>query len=183
MGRGGVLFLFLLGACQSAPEPVPTRDEMRAKLKDPRGLLEVFQKLVRTEQHAVAWEFCLAVDPVTKEKVIGKEAYQLAMTNELVRPVLPRLLTGLEAHAVDEKGGKMRLCNPEFGVSRDFEIRLFLRRLWTFAFTPEDLDYFRDRALAWVRKQVEMAGHRHHVYPPDWKYSKVLPQCGCKKHG
>lgn len=174
-----LLLLSSLG-CASQPEPVPTLDEMRAQMKDPKGLLAIFQRLVRTEQYAVLWKHCLAVDPTTGRKFLEQEPFQLAMTNQEVRPVLPQLISSLEAHSVDEKAGTVRICSPEYGISRDFRVRLLAKRFWQFLFTMEDIDYFRERALAWFRKQVEVADGRHFAYPPDWKYARVVARCECR---
>lgn len=180
--RRGALSLYLLTAgCAAQPEPVPTVEEMRAKLKTPAGLLDVFQRLIRTEQFKVAWKHCLAVDPATGRKVMEEDPFQLAMTRQEVRAVLPRLISSLEVHGVDEKAGIVRICSAEYGISREFKILLYFRRFWQFLFTTKDLDYFAEHALKWIRRQVDAADGRHFVHPPGWDYAKVSPHCGCPR--
>lgn len=171
-----VFLCLLLAGCASTEDGEYTFQ--KKDLKDPAKTLEIFKELVRRGDTAKAWDYLLSKQT---KGVISKEEFQIALS---MYEVIPRLILGLENHGVDAENGRMRICNPEFGISRSIGIRSEIGgRIWTLEFTKDDLTYFQDQALAWFRKQTEAAGHRIHVYPPTWRYAKVQPHCGCKHNG
>jgi hypothetical protein len=164
----------LLAAC-AAPQTgeLPSGKE----LKDPRRLLPVFKEFIRHQEYSKA-HGCLSKEA---KETLPYEPFYAGLT---AYEAVSHLISGLQEHGIDTENGVMRICNPEFGVSRDFRIKgEFGGRLWTLDFTRADLDFLQERALAWFRRQREAAGHRFHVYPRNWPYSKVMPRCGCNRNG
>ncbi len=147
-------------------------------LQDPQKTLEIFKELVGRGDSAKAHNYLLSKEA---KATIRQEEFQIALS---MYEVIPRLILGLENHGVDAGRSRMTICNPEFGISREIGIKSEMGgRIWTLDFTPDDLSDFQKQALAWFRKQTQAAGNRFHVYPPNWKYSKVRSHCGCKTHG
>jgi len=160
--------LFLWG-CAGAPcDDLPSGKE----LKDPTRLLPVFREFMRCGEYAKAHK-CLMPGAMSYEEFyLGFTAFK-DTTAHLVR--------GLVEHGIDASAGTIRLCNPEFGVSRDFRIARFKNLIWTFDFTEADIRYFQDRALAWFRKQTQAADYRIYTYPPNWTYARVDGTCSCAR--
>jgi hypothetical protein len=169
-------FLLLFAGCAQVDEGEYAFD--KKDLKNPDKTLEIFKELVRRGDTAKAYDYLLSKKT---KSVLSKEEFQIALS---MYEIIPRLLAGLDNHGVDAENGTMRICNPEFGITRAVGIRPEIGgRIWTLEFTREDLAYFQEQALVWFRKQTEAAGHRLHVYPPNWRYAYVQPHCGCKSNG
>lgn len=168
------LLPLLLAGCATAQDgdtPFNKKD-----LKDPQKTLDIFKELVRRGDSAKAHNYLLSKEA---KATIKQEEFQIALS---MYEVIPRLILGLENHGV--AGDRMRICNPEFGISREIGIKSEIGgRIWTLDFTRDDLTYFQRQAMAWFRKQTQTAGNRFYVYPPGWRYSKVRSHCGCKSHG
>jgi hypothetical protein len=163
--------LLLLAGCATTQQgELPSGKE----LKDPKRLLPVFKEFLRAGELSKAHE-CLSKGA---KSAVPYEAFFAVFTGF---EGSARMITGLEEHGLTET--TIRICNPEFGISRDFKIVKEFKIIWKLDLTREDLQYFQDRALEWFRRQNTAAGHRHYVYPPDWKYAPVMPRCDCKKNG
>ncbi len=165
-----IMGAFLLSCAQDA-------DERREKLKDPANVWPMFQELLREGEYNKAHQL---VTPAAAAAHLPYEAFFITFASfEAPR----RLVARLRAHTVDAGAatGKLLLCSPEFGVSREIKLTKFLGRIWTLEFTRDDLEYFKGRTLGWYRHQVRRADGWHFAYPPDWTFAPLARTCGCGK--
>jgi hypothetical protein len=150
----------------------PAQDRpLRERLRDPAEAFRVFQELVRAGEFGKAHEL-LSGDA---RRRLPYEAFVTALT---AYETSGRLLAALRVHRADAAAGRLRVCAPEFGFSRDLRIAR-LMTIWVLDLSPEDLEYFKDRALAWHRHQVKRADGWHFAYPPDWDYAPLRRACIC----
>jgi hypothetical protein len=146
-------------------------DSLRERLKDPAQVFPVFQELVAAGEYAKAQR---VLSPASM-KMLPAEAFYLTFASyEPPR----RLVASLRVHAVGD--GKVRLCSPEFGVSRDFRIAKFFT-IYTLDFSSDDIEFLKGRTLGWYRLQVRRADGWHYAYPPDWTYAPLARSCACMK--
>jgi hypothetical protein len=176
----GLLGGFLAGAlsaCAAAP-PCPDMEETRERVKDPARVFAVFQDLVRCGDFGTAHKL---LGPST-QKTLSYEKFYFALT---AFEASTRLLLSARTHAVDvapgAAAGRIRLCGTEFGLARDLRLTKFAGH-WTLELSEEDLEYLKNRALAWFRRQVKRADGWHFAYPPDWEYAPVGRACICGKN-
>ncbi|MBV8881233.1 MAG: hypothetical protein JO332_14805 [Planctomycetaceae bacterium] len=161
--------LLLAAVCALAQSP--DMDAIRERIKDPAQLFPVFQELIAAGEYGTAQRL---LSP-NAMKMLPAEAFYLTFASyEPPR----RLVASLKMHAVD--GTRLRLCSPEFGVSRDFRIVKFLS-INTLDFTPDDIEFLKGRTLGWYRLQVRRADGWHYAYPPDWTYAPLARSCACGK--
>ena len=152
---------------------VPSQDltEIRDRIKDPAQVFPVFQELIAAGEYGTAQKL---LSPAAM-KMLPSEAFYLVFASyEPPR----RMVATLKVHAVSD--GKIRLCSPEFGVSRDIRIAKFMT-IYTLDFTSEDIDFLKGRTLGWYRLQVRRADGWHYAYPPDWTYAPLARSCACGK--
>lgn len=163
--------------CAAAPAPLEL-DEIRERLKDPAQVFPVFQELLRRGELGTAHKL---LAPAT-QKVLSYEKFYFALS---AFEASTRMILSARVHAVDVpadgKAGRIRICGPEFGLGRDLRLAKFVG-IWTLELGEEDLEYLRDRALAWFRRQVKHADGWHFAYPPDWEYAPVGRACICGKN-
>ncbi len=172
------LCLFLLSITLSGCVSIPCEDLPSGKaLKDPEKLLPTFQAFIQCGEYSRAHK-CLSR---SAKSAVPYEAFYGAMT---AFDITAKMIAGLQEHGIDTTKGTMQVCNPEFGIDREFRIKgEFGGRLWTLDFSREDLSYLQDQAKKWFEKQRQVAGGRIYVYPPDWTYSKLISNCRCTKDG
>lgn len=161
-----LLFVTVCALVQS-----PDMAVLRERLKDPAQVFPVFQELVAQKEYGTAQKI---LSPEAM-KILGPEAFYLAFASfEPPR----RMVASLKVHAVGN--GTIRLCSPEFGVSRDIKIAKFLS-IYTLDFTAADIEFLKGRTLGWYRLQVRRADGWHYAYPPDWTYAPLARSCACGK--
>jgi len=161
--------LLLMAVCAFAPSQ--DISEIRDRLKDPAQVFPVFQELIAAGEYGTAQK---VLSPAAM-KMLPAEAFYLAFASfEPPR----RLVASLKVHGVGD--GKLRLCSPDFGVSREFRIQKFLT-IYTLDFTPDDIEFLKGRTLSWYRLQVRRADGWHYAYPPDWTYAPLARSCACGK--
>jgi len=149
----------------------PDMDQIRERIKDPAQLIPVFQELIAAGEYGTAQKL---LSPGAM-KMLPSEAFYLAFASyEPPR----RLVASLRVHRVSD--GQIRVCSPEFGVSRDFRIAKFLS-INTLDFTSDDIEFLKGRTLSWYRLQVRRADGWHYAYPPDWTYAPLARSCACGK--
>lgn len=161
--------LLLMAVCAL----VPSQDlaEIRDRIKDPAQVFPVFQELIAAGEYGTAQKL---LSPAAM-KMLPAEAFYLTFASfEPPR----RLVASLKVHGLAD--GKLRLCSPDFGVSREFRIQKFLT-IYTLDFTPDDIDFLKGRTLSWYRLQVRRADGWHYAYPPDWTYAPLGRSCACAK--
>jgi len=159
----------LAGGCASAP--CPDEDQVRDRVADPAQVFPVFQELVRCRDYGLAHNL---LSPDSK-KHLPYEAFAIAFTTfEASR----RMIDGAEVHACDPAAGRIRVCNPEFGVGRDLRLKKWVG-IYVLDLTGDDVEYLKGRALGWFRRQTERADGWHFAYPPDWEYAPVRGACIC----
>src|SRR5882672_4015949 len=147
--------LLLISVC--ALVQAPDMDRVRERLKDPAQVFPVFQELIAAGEYGTAQKI---LSPAAM-KFLPAEAFYLAFASfEPPR----RMVASLRVHAVAD--GRLRLCSPDFGVSRDFRIVKFMT-IYTLDFNPDDIDFLKGRTLSWYRTQVRRADGWHYAYPPD----------------
>ncbi|HVR85761.1 MAG TPA: hypothetical protein VMU54_15690 [Planctomycetota bacterium] len=144
---------------------------LRERLKDPAQVFPVFQELIAAGEYGTAQK---VLSPAAM-KMLPTEAFYLTFASyEPPR----RLVASLQVHAVSD--GKVRLCSPEFGVSRDFRIAKFFT-IYTLDLSSDDIEFLKGRTLSWYRHQVRRADGWHYAYPPDWTYAPLARSCACAK--
>ncbi len=161
------LLLTLLAAPALSGQDRPLRE----RLRDPAEAFRAFQEFVRAGEFGKAHE--LLSGPARRR--LPYEAFVTALT---AYETSGRLLGALRVHGADAAAGRLRVCAPEFGFGRDLRVAR-LMTIWVLDLTPEDLEYFKDRALAWHRHQVKRADGWHFAYPPDWDYAPLARACIC----
>jgi hypothetical protein len=162
----------LLALAIQAPQDDPFSPEvLRERLKDPRETWAVFRDLVRAREYGKAHELLSA----ETRKALPYEAFVIAFT---AFDASRRLVAAGEAHGYDPASGRLRLCNPEFGIGRDLKVAKFVT-IHVLDFSRDDLEYFKGRALSWYRHQVKRADGWHFAYPPDWTYAPLARTCDC----
>jgi hypothetical protein len=154
-------------SCASPPQEGA---DLAERLKDPANVWPAFQDFIRDGLYSRAYDL---VAPGTRKSLSYEIFYITFASFEAPR----RLVAKLEVHAAEP--GKIRLCSAEFGASRDLQLAKYLNRIWTLAFTPEDIEFFKGRTLDWYRHQVRRADGWHFAYPPDWTYAPLGRTCGC----
>jgi hypothetical protein len=169
---GPNLLAVVLCACVRPPASQgPDMDAVRQRIKDPAQVFPVFQQLIAAGEYGTAQKL-LSPDAMRR---LPSEAFYLAFASyEPPR----RLVASLRVHAVGNGG--IRICSPEFGVSRDIRIAKFLS-INTLDFTADDIEFFKGRTLSWYRYQVRRADGWHYAYPPDWTYAPLARSCACGK--
>jgi hypothetical protein len=161
----------LLCACAAAP--CPDEDAVRERAADGAQVFPLFRELVRCRDFGLAHNL---LSPETK-KHLPYEAFAIAFTTfEASR----RLIDGSEVHAFDPPTGRLRVCNPEFGVGRDLRVRKWLT-IHVLDLSPDDVEYLKGRTLGWFRHQTDRADGWHFAYPPDWTYAPAGRSCICGK--
>ncbi len=158
---------FLLLAAIPAPAAQEEEIDLKTVLRDPAALFPAFQKLVARGEYGRAHKF---VAGVTYE-----EFYAGVASFEAPR----RLIATTRQHGVSPEPLRVRLCSPEFGMTREFRLRK-LRDIHQLDLGGE-IDYLRDRALSWFRHQKKRADGWHFAYAPDWEYAPLARTCVCGK--
>jgi len=161
--------LLFMAVCALVQAPDP--DVIRERIKDPCQVFPVFQELIAAGEYGTAQKL---LSPAAM-KLLPSEAFFLAFAS--IEPPR-RLVASLRVHGCAD--GKLRLCSPEFGVSRDFRIAKFLT-IYTLDFTSDDIEFLKGRTLSWYRHQVRRADGWHYAYPPDWTYAPLARSCACGK--
>src|ERR1043166_3785143 len=165
----GVLLLSPSISCLALSHEADDEDERRAevlrKLQDPANVWPMFQKYLAEGEYSKAHEL-LSKD--TKTRLQYPAFFIVFASYEAPR----RLVAKTEVHKVDP-AGRILLCSPEFGVSREVRLVKFMGKIWTLELTPDDIDYFRGRPMEWYRHQVKSADGWHFAYPPDWTYAPL----------
>ena len=166
-----------VAGCASAPA-CPELEDIRERLKDPSQVFPVFQELVRCGNFGTAHEL---LSPATKRSLVYEKFYfALTAFEASTRMILSARVHAVEAPA-DAKTGRIRICGPEFGLGRDLKVGR-LGEIWTLELAEDDLEYLKNRAMAWFRRQVKHADGWHFAYPPDWDYAPVGRRCICGKN-
>ena len=172
-----VLLGLLAGVGCATATPCPEIEDARARLKDPAQAFRVFQDYVACGEYGRAHDL---LSGETKRRLPYPAFFAGLTAFEAPR----RMLLDARVHAVEvaegAKGGRLRVCNPEFGLSRDLGVTKFLT-IWVLDLAQEDLDAFQERAVTWYRRQVRRADGWHFAYPPDWDYAPVARACLCGK--
>jgi hypothetical protein len=179
------LWATLLGCAQAGAQDEETpsrygRAEIVEALKDPARVFPLFQDLLRDQEYSKAHGLLSA----KAKTLLPYEAFYFMFTGyEAAR----RLVLSAQVHALDPAGPagyRLRLCNPEFGVGRDFRLSLWEiagQKLYPLDLNSDDIEYFRGRALKWYRLQLKRADGWHFAYPPDWTYAPLARTCICGK--
>lgn len=171
-----LLNLILLAPLGCSSAACPDMDEVRDALQDPRASFPMFKTLVHCGLYSKAFD-CLSF---SSQRTIGREQFYVAMTSlETAR----RLICLGEVHTVDTKRRSFKLCNPEFGVVRDIgltPLRSGSKVFYLIDLKPDDIEFFRKQALLWFKHQVKQADGFRFAYPPDWKHSSLIRDCGCE---
>ncbi len=145
--------------------------QIRERLKDPAQVFPVFQELVARGEYGTAQKL---LSPAAM-KILTPEVFYLTFASyEPPR----RMVASLRVHAAGPD--RIRVCSPEFGVSRDIRIAKFLS-IHTLDFSPDDIEFLKGRTLSWYRLQVRRADGWHYAYPPDWTYAPLARSCACGK--
>ncbi len=151
----------------------PDADAVRERAADPAKLFPAFQELVRCGDYGLAHSL---LSPRSRRE-LPYEPFAIAFTSfEASR----RLIAGAEVHAADAEAGRLRICNPEFGVGRELRISKF-HDIYVLDLAGEDVEYLRGRVFAWFRLQTERADGWHFAYPPDWNHAPAGRRCICGK--
>lgn len=145
----------------------------RERLRDPAEAFRAFQEFIRAGEFGKAHELLSG----NARRRLPYEAFVAALT---AYETSGRLLASLRVHGADPESGRLRICAPEYGFTRDLRMAQ-LMTIWVVDLTPEDLEYFKDRAWAWHRHQVKLADGWHFAYPPDWEYAPLGRSCICGK--
>jgi hypothetical protein len=165
-----------VAGCAATP-PCPELEDIRERLKDPAQVFPVFQELVRCGNFGTAHDL---LSPATKRGLVYEKFYfALTAFEASTRMILSARVHAVEAPA-EAKSGRIRICGPEFGLGRDLKLAKF-GGLWMLELSEEDLEYLKNRAMAWFRRQVKQADGWHFAYPPDWDYAPVGRRCICGK--
>src|SRR5689334_14768704 len=109
--------LLFMALCALVQCQAPDMDQLRERIKDPAQLFPVFQELVACGEYGTAQNL---LSPNAK-KILPSEAFYLAFAS--IEPPR-RLVASLKVH--QSAADRIRVCSPEFGVSRDFRIVKFL---------------------------------------------------------
>jgi hypothetical protein len=152
--------------------PAQDDEDVREKLKDPANVWPLFQARMKAGQYSKAHDL---LAPATR-KFLPYEAFFIAFASYEAPRHLVAQLTPLRAEE-----GKLLLCSYEFGARREIRLTKYLGRVWTLEFTPDDIEFFKGRTLAWFRHQVSKADGWHFAYPPDWTYAPLARTDTCKK--
>lgn len=161
--------LLACSACASAP--CPDEDQVRERAADPAQVFALFQELVRCRDYGLAHNL---LSPEARRD-LPYEAFAIAFTTfEASR----RMIDGAQVHACDPAAGLVRVCNPEFGMSRDLRLKKRLT-IHVLDLTKDDVEHLRGRVLGWFRRQTDRADGWHFAYPPDWDYAPVRRACIC----
>ena len=169
--RGLSLPILCVAGCAAAGGPAQI-DDLKVDLGDPARVFPAFQERIARRDYAGAFD-CLS--PGAGNAVGGWEGFYLGLT---AFDAGRQLIVSCEVHGLDREAGRIRVCNPEFGVGRDFGITR-LKDIYLLDLTPRDVDALRDSALAWHRMQVRSADGWHFAYPPDWTYAPLWRTCIC----
>jgi hypothetical protein len=161
--------LFFMAVCALAQ--APDMDRVRERLKDPAQVFPVFQELIAAGEYGTAQRI---LSPEAMKRLPSELFYLAFASYEPPR----RLIASLRVHHYAD--GKLRLCSPEFGVSREFRIVKFLT-IYTLDFSSDDIEFLKGRTLSWYRHQVRRADGWHYAYPPDWTYAPLARSCACSK--
>jgi len=160
----------LLLSC-ATPEP-QEEAPLAERLKDPANVWPAFQGFMKEGQYSKAYDL---VAPATR-KSLPYEAFYIAFASiEAPR----HLVATMEAHRAE--AGKLLLCAPEFGVSREIKLAKYMNKIWTLQFSDDDIEFLKGRTLGWFRHQVRKADGWHFAYPPDWTYAPLARTCACGK--
>ncbi len=146
--------------------------DLREALRDPERLFPAFQRLVGEGLFTKAYNNCLSAGA---RRAVSAEEFQVAFSS--LEPAR-RLVAALRVHRADVASGYLLVCGPEFGVRRRIGLERFLS-IYVMDLTRADIEYFLDRAKAWLRLQLRRADGWHFAYPPDWSYAPVARNCGC----
>jgi hypothetical protein len=166
------LLLWAAAGCAAAPA-CPDSDQVAERAKDPAGVFPAFQELVRCGDYGLAHKL---LSPETVKR-FPYEAFAIAFTTyEPPR----RMIAGAEVHRVDPAAGRIRVCNPEFGVGRELRLAKF-HTIYTLDLSSDDIEYLKGRTFAWFRHQTDRADGWHFAYPPDWDYAPLGRSCICGK--
>jgi len=161
--------LLLIALCALAQSP--DMGAIRERIKDPAQVFPVFQELMAAGEYGTAHKL---LSPEAMKRIPFEAFYIAFASYEPPR----RLVAALRVHASGD--GKVRLCSPEFGVTRDIRIQKFLS-IYTLDFTSDDIEFLKGRPMAWYRLQVKRADGWHYAYPPDWTYAPLARGCVCGK--
>ncbi len=161
--------LLLMAVCAFVQSP--DMDRIRERIKDPAQVFPVFQELIAAGETGTAQKL---LSPAAMKRIPSEVLYLAFASYEPPR----RMVASLKVHAVE--GSRLRLCSPEFGVSRDFRLEKFVS-IYTLDLTPEDIEFLKGRTLSWYRLQVRRADGWHYAYPPDWTYAPLARSCACGK--
>ena len=164
----------ILSGCASAPEQEEER--WSQVVKDPARIHGFFLRMIRQGQPGIA----------AKVTTIGEEELTIGINNRIAPDLTRRVLLGFEQHDVkvaeDGSTATARWCNPEFGLSYEFRLRLQIlsgHKLWRLEITREQIEGLAQAGIAWFKKQREAADGRIYAYPPDWAAASVSSRCGC----
>ena len=160
--------LFLLSCAAPPQEEVGLAE----RLKDPANVWPAFQEFMKEGQYSKAYDL---VAPATRKWLSYEVFYITFASFEAPR----HLVATMQVHRFEP--GKVLLCTPEFGVSREVKLAKFMGKIWTLEFSQDDIEYFKGRTQGWFRHQVNRADGWHFAYPPDWSYAPLARTCACGK--
>lgn len=172
------MFGLMMGAFLfSASAPPQDAEERRERLKDPANVWPMFQEHLRRGEYSKAHSL---ITPSAAAAHLPYEVFYIIFASfEAPR----RMVAKMQAHKVEGGAtpGRLLLCSPEFGVSREVKLTKFMGKVWTLDFARDDVEYFKGRPMDWYRHQVKRADGRHFAYPPDWTYAPLARTCSCGK--
>ncbi|HEU4339029.1 MAG TPA: hypothetical protein VFS19_03085 [Planctomycetota bacterium] len=155
---------------------LPGQDEEPVKdiIKDPAKIHGFFIRKIREREELIAAK-------VTTLR--PEEQLFFGVRNTIAPDLTRRILLGLEQHKVEVapegRTARVQWCNPEFGISREFQMVNPSGKIWQLDITREQIEDFARAGLAWFRRQREAADGRIYAYPPDWVATKVSASCPC----
>lgn len=165
--------LVLFCACAGSGEPLcrPEKKLVRKAETHHRFLVEAFRCLA----YADAYE---ALSKETKERLDYVAFYSAFASFEAFRG----LFLKSERHGEPVRHGLnylVRICNPDYGFSEEFELRPQLGgAYWGLHIGEEQQNRLRQKALDWWNFQYDAAGD-YYVYARDQRTPRMWARCAC----
>ena len=174
-GVGPVFLLLVLIGCFPNLRAEPLCQAPRSLVQKPDTVHAFLVEAFRCRDYADAHQ---VLSRATRERLPYELFYSLFASHEAFRG----LILKSEQHGAPvttEAGTRVRVCNPDYGFTEEFELRHeYGGRMWTLEITEEQQERLRALALEWLEFQYRAAGD-YYVVMPDQETARVWSRCSC----